>query len=393
MKGYPVKEKFLIVTRAIPPQKGGTMTIIHNLLATFTKDEVLLLGWPPVSAREEAKTEIPEYPCYSIFSPPPSKIYAFAKFLRLISFLAGIIQGLRILFRRRIKIVVGVYPELRSLLLSFILAKMTGRKYLVYFCDLYAENQTRHGKTYRKFAIWLQTKIFKKAEKIMAVNTAMKDFYDKTYGIDSFLLPTILHGGLPASFSLPAPGKPFVLAYSGSLIRDRFDPMLALWTVIRDDPNFELRLLTHQTAEHLKSWGFSGRNLKVKFCPSHQILLNELSACHAFYLPLTFKTDYNSKEQLATCFGAKTYEYFQACRPVIVHCPPEYFTSVFFAKNQCGILIHTPNQDEIRKTLEKLRAEYATLAPQLVRNALTAARQFEGGKIAKSFTDLLNSLS
>lgn len=386
MKGLQVNGRILLVSRALPVESGGTMIVIRRLLENFDRDEIVVLGRTPYKSRVLKNDKAPEYRCFEI---PTPQIKGF-RLWRMLSVIPGFFQGLWIIWRYQIKIIIGVYPDQGSLLLSALLQAITRKRYMAYFCDLFMENQTRNR--FHFLANWLQPYVFKNADRILAANAGMKQFYDTRYKINSLLMPTAINSSIPQSFVLPDKIDPFIIGYSGSIVPDRLDPMQALIETIGDDIQFEIRLFTPQREDYLRSVKIWAPNVRLKFCASHAELIHELSQCHVLYLPLTFKVEYNSREQLATCFGIKCYEYFQSCRPVLVHCPSEYFTSTFFTTQECGEAIGSLDPVEIKAILNKLVNEYHFLGPKYVNRALVAASEFEGNKIAGRLSLSINEI-
>lgn len=386
MKGLEVKGRILVITRALPVESGGTMIVIRRLLENFGRDEIVVLGRTPYKPRLLKNDVPPEYPYFEI---PTPQIKGF-RLWRMLSVIPGFFQGLWIIWRYKVKVIIGVYPDEGSLLLSALLHACTRKCYMAYFCDLYMENQK--GKPLRFLAKWLQPYVFRSADKIMAANSGMKGFYDDRYKVNSLLMPTAINGLIPQSFVLPPLGEKFIIGYSGSIVPDRLDPMQALIKAIGNDNRYEIRLFTPQTEEYLRSVNIWSPTVSRRFCASHAELIAELSQCHALYLPLTFKVEHNSREQLATCFGIKCYEYFQSCRPVVVHCPSDYFTSTFFTSLQCGEAIGSLDTVEITFTLEKLRSQYNAQGRKYVTRALVAASDFEGRKIAGRLSLAVNEI-
>jgi hypothetical protein len=388
MRGQPVKGRFLVIARTLPIESGGTMIVIRRLLDNFSGDEPVVLGRTPLKTRVLKNDKPLDYPCYEI---PTPQIKGY-KFWRLFSVIPGFFQAFYLIWRYKIKVIIGVYPDEGSLLLAYMVSFVTRKPLMAYFCDLYMENN--RGPLHKRLSQWLQPKVFRRSSSIIAANQGMKDFYDTTYGIDTLLLPTAINQKVPSAFELPAISKPFIIGYSGSVVLDRLDPMQALIKAIGGNENYEIRLFTPQSEEYLKSVNIWAPNVKLKFCASQRDLIAELSACHVLYLPLTFIVGgkSNSREQLATCFGIKSYEYFLSCRPVLVHCPKDYFTATFFTRQECGVAIDSLDPLQIQNELESLQGNYQTVSIHVVRNALVVSKAFEGHRLAMRLTDSLNSL-
>lgn len=386
MKDNPIKGRALVVARTIPKESGGTMIVIRRLLDNFGGDEVIVMGRSPYKPAVLGNDKPLHYPVVEI----PFPYWKGFRFWRLLSIPLGVALGIWTVLTKNIKVIVGVYPDMGSLSVAYFISVLTGRPLLPYFCDLYAENQK--GGLHGKWAKWLQPKVFQRAVSVLAANDGMKEFYEKSYGIKVISLPTAINGEFPEKFELPAFKKPFIIGYSGSVVLDRLDPMQAMVQAVGDNPDYELRLFTPQKQDFLQKNGIWASNVKLRFCASQQELMNELGQCHLLYLPLTFKTGpgFNSVEQLATCFGIKSYEYFLSARPVLSHCPPSYFTSRFFEMNNCGFTLGQITVEEIRNTLEHIKASYLSQGRDYAGNAIKTATKFKGKALATEFTKALN---
>ena len=386
MIGQPTKGKFLLVGRSIPKEAGGTMIIIKRLLENFSGDEVVVMGrspYPPNILDNESKLH------YSVIEIPFPHWKGF-RIWRLLSIPLGIILGVFAILTKKIRVIVGFYPDMGSLSIAYFLSVITGKPLLCYFCDLYAENQKKGFHLW--WANWLQPRVFKRAVKVFSVTDGMQLFYKETYGFDVVSLPTAINGTLPTDFkTLPVNGK-FIIGYSGSIIKDRIDPMQALTAAIADNDHFEFRMFTPQSEGFLRKNKLWYKNTTRLFCSSRKELIEELSKCHLLYLPLTFKVggDSNSVPQLATCFGTKCYEYFLSARPILSHCPEEYFTSSFFSENDCGYTLGSMEREQILDKLKEIEINYPTQGRAYVKNAIIVSKRFNGEKLAATFTDAIN---
>jgi glycosyltransferase involved in cell wall biosynthesis len=116
-----------------------------------------------------------------------------------------------------------------------------------------------------------------------------------------------------------------------------------------------------------------------------------LAECDAFFLPLTFRAATLSRDQLATCFGIKSYEYFLAQRPIIVHTPGDYFLARFYRQRECGLVVDDPSPAALRAAFGRIREDRA-LRERVVRQGLVAAGSFGGPKVADSLRRVLRAL-
>lgn len=386
MKDYPVKKRFLVVSRALPVESAGTMIVIRRLLENFDGREVVVLGRRsfPFRLLNEAPLACPAYEIWI----PLIKGY---RIWRMFSVIPGFFIGLYALYRHRIGVIVGVYQDEGSLLLAYLLSVISRKPLMAFFCDLYLEN--KRDFFHKWIAKYLQRRVFNRSAALIVNNKGMQEFFFQRYGLNSCVIPSAINTALPSQFSLPRVGDgPFIIGFSGSVIADRIDPLQCLIKSIGNNSRYEVRLFTPQSEDFLKNLGIWASNVSRKFCSSQEELLQELRLCHAAYLPLTFQKGYSSEEQLSTCFGTKCYEYFQSCRPVIVHCPSNYFTSRFFSEQQCGEAITTMEIEQVKFALDEFIKNYCSRAEGYVSRALLIAESFTGPVLAKNLTDLINDV-
>jgi len=124
---------FLVVSRASPNESAGTPIILRRLLDNFEKDEVIVLSRKPRRERLIENFE-PKYRIVETFAP-------HIKGRKVIALISGLISGLLLIRKTNPKLIIGIYPDDGSLLLSFLLHKITKLPYLAYFCDLYLDNK------------------------------------------------------------------------------------------------------------------------------------------------------------------------------------------------------------------------------------------------------------
>ena len=195
-------------------------------------------------------------------------------------------------------------------------------------------------------------------------------------------LPTCINQPPPPFEPPPPPGRPLRIAYSGNINATRIDCLRALVRSIGEDPSYSLHYFTPQTARYLKSVGVWSPNCSVEFIPDEATLVSCLMACDVLYLPLTFEVKEHSREQMATCFATKSFEYFLARRPILVHCPGDYYLARFYRRWGCGLVVDDPSASALLTALRTLR-QGAELRADLVRHGLEVTRQFQGARVAE----------
>src|SRR5206468_10785623 len=135
--------------------------------------------------------------------------------------------------------------------------------------------------------------------------------------------------------------------YSGNINSTRLSSLRALVRAIGNNPIYALRYFTPQKPAFLRENGIWPSNASAEFVSDERDLIRRLASCDALFLPLTFEVGENSRDQLATCFGIKSYEYFLSQRPVILQCPGDYFIARFYREWDCGLVVDDPRSDAL----------------------------------------------
>jgi len=367
----------LFTVFALPDVASGTGIVLRRLVENLDPDEAVLLG-RGASRRWRLDREPLSLP--SIRVRWVSYGLRGERFSRLTGVLPAVVQGHAAVRRHGCGAILAMYPDEGSLLTGYLLHRITRLPLMLYFCDLYMEEWRGDGWESR-MARWLQPRAFRDAARLFAVNQGLAEFYRERYGIDAVTLPTCINRPIPPFEPPPPPGRPLRIAYSGNVYSARIDSLRALVAVVGGDPAFALHYFTPQKPEYLKSLGVWCDNATAEFVADESALIARLRECDVMFLPLTFSVEEHAREQLATCFGVKAYEYFLAGRPVLVHCPGDYFLARFFRERACGVVVEDPSPQALAAGLARLR-DGGSLRADLVRNGLEAVRQFEGRRVA-----------
>jgi len=377
----------LVVAQALPSQSSGTSIVLRRLLENLRSDEIILLARNP-NPHMRLEPRPLHYPTIIIASLPGG--IRGERYWRLASLLPGIFAGMRAVRRYRPGAILAVFPDEVALLTGYALHRLTRLPLLAYFCDLYQED--RGWGWEGALARWLQPRVFRSASRILAVNEGMVSYYRERYGLEAVGLPTCINVPIPEMVEMPPPGKPFVVGYSGNINSTRLGPLRSVVEAIGHRSDYALRYFTPQKPAFLKQAGLWTSNSSAELVSDEQELVRRLRLCDVLFLPLTFDVSENSRDQLATCFGIKSYEYFLSQRPVLLQCPGDYFIARFYRQWDCGWVIDQPGPEALMAGLERLRSD-AALRRRLTGNALLVARQFQGERIAPILRSVLRDVN
>jgi hypothetical protein len=368
---------FLITAFALPYEASGTSIVTRRLIENLHPGEAVLLGRAPNRNVKLVGHALP-IPAVQVRWLPLG--LRGERFSRLAAVAPSLMQGLAAVRRHRCRAILAMFPDEGSLLTGYLIHRITRLPLLAYFCDLYMEDRRGSGWEAR-LARWLQPRVFLAASRLLAVNRGMSDFYMSQYGIETVTVPTCINQGIPEFTPPPAVGNPVRIAYSGNVNDTRLDTLRILVRAVGSDPGYAIRYFTPQTPDQLGALGVWSANASAEFVADDATLVRRLRECDVLYLPLTFDLKDHSREQMATCFGIKAYEYFLAGRPVLVHCPADYFLARFFRDAGCGVVVDDPSPHAVSLGLKELAGNSARRI-EVVRRGFEAARTFEGARVA-----------
>lgn len=378
------KTKILFVNRCLPYEIGGTPVGVRNLLQNFNPDDIVVLG-RTVNPQKKLEKESIKYKMYEI----PTPYIKGMRLWRFLSIIPGFLIGLYIIRKYKVKKLIGIYPDEGSLLLGYLLGKLTSVDFYPYFFDLYKEFV--RGNWQDKVANELQKWSFKSAKKILCLTGGMERYYKENYNITAIVIPNVINKAINKKNCLVGSlqGK-FKIAYSGSINEDRLDAFQAFTKCTLNNPKYELYYFTSQSSDILQKMGVLGENTFIKFCSSQEKLLKELQKCDLLYLPLSFNPGEAKLANMMTCFGTKTYEYLITGKPILIHSPENYFNYQFLKENNSAYTLKSIEVDDIRNCLQKIEEEYER-AIEKVENAYMLSTQFSGELIKEKVLAIINS--
>ena len=228
----------------------------------------------------------------------------------------------------------------------------------------------------------VQNRIFNSSDKIFVMSQGMKDLYKQKYNIETI---PILHS---FSENIDKNNSKNILENSifwgGSIYLINKETVKRIHKACLD-LNFKLTLSAANKKENLEKMGFEYKNINILPFLSRDEYIKNISNQRALLLSIDWPDESSvHKDELATIFPTKTIEYLISGRPIIVHCPKEYFLSKFFKKYECGIVI---NQRDIQKIKDKISSALVNKKKldEIIENAYNASKQFHISNVKSAF--------
>ena len=380
------KKNILFVTTFYSPNNTGAAVVMSNLIKELDQETVYgVVSWAnsyrDVNEVVNGKIVHKIFNFQYLFNP---RLWFFVRRLTLHMGRRKVVQLIK---EKKITHVVGVYPDLDFLEVARSAAEICGVKFYAYLHDTLAEGLSH--KRYKNIAKVVQQKIFDTSHKIFVMSEGMKDLYQKKYNIDTIPL---LH-----SFSEEVVENQFdngnvekSIFWGGSIYTINKETVKRVHNVCKE-LDYVLNVSAANTMRRLNDLGFENKNIKVLPFLSREDYLAKVGNQKALLLSIDWPDESAvHKDELGTIFPTKTIEYLISGRPILVHCPEDYFLAKFFKDHQCGIVLTDRNPKKIKEQVEAVFNDEKRLK-EMVSNAYKASKQFHISSVKNIFEkELLN---
>ena len=146
-----------------------------------------------------------------------------------------------------------------------------------------------------------------------------------------------------------------------------------------------MTLSAANTPEKLANLGFENKNIEILPFLSREDYITVIGNQRALLLSIDWPDEsVVHKDELGTIFPTKTIEYLISGRPILVHCPEEYFLARFFKKYKCGIVLTDRDPQKIKEHIESVLDDVEKLKV-MVANAYKASKQFHISSVKSIF--------
>ena len=373
------KKNILFVTTFYPPNNTGTSVVMSNLIKELDQEKVYGVVTCANSYKDKDET---------INGKIVHKLFNFQYlfnprlwfFVRRFTFNSEKRKVIKLIKKEKITHVVGVYPDLDFLEIARSASEICGVKFFAYLHDTLAEGLSH--KRYNNVVKVVQQKIFDTSHKIFVMSEGMKDLFKNKYNVETIPL---LH-----SFSEDVEEKKFnnniekSIFWGGNIYSINKETVKRIHLACTD-LDYTLTLSAANTYDKLNKLGFVNNNIKILPFLSREDYITILENQKALLLSIDWSEEsVVHKDELGTIFPTKTIEYLISGRPIIVHCPEEYFLAKFFKKNKCGIVLTDRNPKLIKEQIEAVFSDEKILQ-EMVSNAYKASKQFHISAVKSIF--------
>lgn len=388
--------KILIITALAPPASGGTPTMLGRLLSQFPEGSFAILA-DPCTKKLPALTDYLRCPYYfsdgshrqtdlpALKEADPHKQrpwyrLVFSMVRRLITALLIAIpfrkylSGLFFDPVHFIRIIIGYYREGKEavrlekpdLLLaitdsgpSFIVSAWLSKKfhipYCLFFFDLYKNNF--HAPLRLITAFFAEKWLVKRAHRVFAAGTGIKQYYDELYGTDCITIPNSckIPDKIQQTSSISCPMK---VIYTGAIYWAQEEAIDRFKQVVATLPWVDFKIITFSPNK-------LGNVVSQEECWRLQ------READVLFLPLAFiKGPF--REVIRTAPTGKISEYLASGVPILVHAPPYAWISQYIRKHHAGLVVEDKDPNALITALGTLKDP--TIRKELVENAYKLAQ-------------------
>lgn len=379
------KKNILFVTTFYPPNNTGTSVVMSNLIKELNQDTIYgVVTW--ANSYRDKDEVINGKPVHKLFNFQYLFNPIFWFYIRLLTINREKRKVIKLIKREKITHVVGVYPDLDFLEIARSSAEICGVKFYAYLHDTLAEGLSH--KRYKDIAKNVQQKIFDTSYKILVMSEGMKDLYQEKYNIKT---TPVFH-----SFSEQVQEKELnnehlenSIFWGGAIYAINKETVKRVHNACKT-LDYTLTLSAANTNKKLDNLGFENRNLKILPFLSREEYITTVGNQKALLLSIDWPEETKvHPDELGTIFPTKTIEYLISGRPIIVHCPKDYFLAKFFNDNNCGIVITDRDTEKIATKIKIAMKDYNNLK-EIVNNAYKASKQFHISNVKTIFENELN---
>ncbi len=379
--------KILFLTTWYFPNNTGAAVVMHNLVKNINRNYVH--GVVTSANNFYDKFEIIDnINVYKIFNFQYLFIPRIRTYVNDIAFRFEAQKVKRIIKNNNITHVVGVYPDLKFLELANFVSKTDDVKFIPYLHDTVVEGLS-HTR-FKKISKTIQKDVFKESSKILVMSEGMKKLYSQKYGINTI---PIVH-----SFSEEIEVK--------KINKDKINESLfwggSIYSINKEclkrieesclNLNLQLTLSAACTKKKLNRMGFKMKNISILPFLSRKDYIKNIEVQKALVLAIDWPDESPVHEdELRTIFPTKTIEYLISGRPIIVHCPANYFLSEFFKKNGCGIVINDRCIDKMCDQIDLAFSKNDNIE-EMILNAYNTAKMFKIDNVKADFEKTIYKL-
>jgi glycosyltransferase involved in cell wall biosynthesis len=306
---------------------------------------------------------------------------------------AAIRQGLKTMKEKNIELLLGFSDYGPATISTYLLHKITKRPFFFFLFDIYKGNFFPFPGGF--LAKIFEPKLFKEAEKIIVTNEGTKEFYRQRYGDELAQKIVVIHNSIDPEPYLALqtpyePKEPYTILFTGNIYWPQIGSLKNLMRAVDEinDLKIQLKIYAPQTAQHLRSLGFTSPKITFDVAPPSEMSTIQ-SQADILFLPLSWHT--KSPSIINTATPGKLTDYLIAGRPMLIHAPASTYVAKYAKDNNFALVVDEENIEQLKAAIKKLLLD-VNFSQQLIANAREVFFQnHNANKNSKKFESLLTS--
>jgi len=285
--------------------------------------------------------------------------------------------------------ILAVYSDIYALVAARRASAALGLPLALYLHDPIAEGT--QGSRIHPYAKQVQDRLFAEKRLVFSMSEGLAALFDRKYQLETVPLPHCYNETPSAPVAIRRKEGPKTALFSGSIYElNRAAVVRAAKTAVR--AGYRIVCTAQHAADIIKAGGVAAASIDVKGAPSRGDYLALLREQDVLFVALAWPEESTiHRDSLATTFPTKVPEYLGAGRPMLVHCPKDYFLSAFVDERRCGLLVCERSEEQLFEAWTALRDD-EDLALRLGRKAHEAVAYFDGRRISDVFRQHIEAL-
>ena len=285
--------------------------------------------------------------------------------------------------------VLAVYPDVHALTAGQQAAARLGVPFAVYLHDTIVEGT--QGLRIHARAQKVQAQVFSPDVLFFAMSEGLSELLLRKYNLNAIPLPHCYNELPVAPRVMPNGSQVSTALFAGGIYEiNRPAVVRAARAAIR--AGYRIICTAQNAAQALVQDGIPAPAVEVKSLPSRADYLALLAQQSALFVALSWPDESPlHRDELATIFSTKAPEYLGSGRPILVHCPDDYFLAEFFRKHDCGLVVPDRGEEALVSAWSQLRNDPGCGA-RLTTRAQAVLPYFDGQRISATFREQLERL-
>ena len=361
--------------------------MLWNLFFWFKQKEYIVATSKP-HISELGLESLPDAEIFYICKSFPVQ-KKFSQFFSLLAIPKAVINTLSLIRKYSCSAVVGVFPDIHFLIVSYLVHRISGLPWIVYMHDLMSEN-LRYGYL-GILSRWLERRVAKNAQIIYVLNESMAEYLQKKHGRSIEILRHCYNETI-GDTEIFLKKSSYSVCFSGSVGAINIASLKRVIDALRRIDNVVVKITSAQGKEVLEKLGVALSGIEVIFIPRRSDMLSFLKEQDLLISCLSWPDETAvGIEELSTIFPTKMPEYLASGRPILIHCPSNYFLARFSREHDCAWVVDERSPEAVATLLLDLQSDEITRKARCA-NALLAARLFAGGEdTANKFREGINN--